>query len=228
MRQLDTSSSLLTFLDELEYTEAALLADPETAALAQPLTDELAEWDAIFGKERLARRAVTRAEALVAVRNTTLDVATTRAGARILAEAGGDRRGAFFRRFFPIAPSTFVRKGLRKQCEATLNKLVPELEKVAAPSPLTALGAGLAAAATAALTALDERAKAKGARGSVTSDVDDWKEGVNTLRTTTYAELLKLGAEKGYPKAWASSFFRSESGAEVAEHEPEPAPAPAP
>lgn len=35
-----------------------------------------------------------------------------------------------------------------------------------------------------------------------------WKEGINALRLTTYAELLKISADKGLPKSWAESFFR--------------------
>jgi hypothetical protein len=43
--------------------------------------------------------------------------------------------------------------------------------------------------------------------------VDEWKEGVNALRLTTYAELLKVAAEKGYSRAWADSFFPVEANA---------------
>lgn len=52
-----------------------------------------------------------------------------------------------------------------------------------------------------------------------------WKGGVNALRTTTYGELLKIGAEHGYSKAWADSFFRPfRADREEEEETPEPAP----
>ncbi len=48
---------------------------------------------------------------------------------------------------------------------------------------------------------------------------------MNALRTTTYGELLKIGAEHGYSKAWADSFFRPfRADREEEEETPEPAP----
>jgi len=55
--------------------------------------------------------------------------------------------------------------------------------------------------------------------------VDEWKKGVNTLRLSTYAELLKIAAEKAYGKAWVEAFFRVESADRVSEDAPEPPPA---
>jgi len=63
MKQMPVSRSLLSFLDELEYTEAALAADPDTADLVGPFHDAIGEWEGVFRKERVGRRDVTRAEA---------------------------------------------------------------------------------------------------------------------------------------------------------------------
>ena len=212
MRKIPISSSLLTFLEELEYTEAALTADEDAELLAPPFTDEISAWEATFKKEREGRRGVIRAEAVVAVRNARLDDKTTRFGAVALGEAGGDRKNTFFRRFFKVAPSLFVRRPLRKQCEETLNVMVVEAEKLDAQHVLRVMGASLKALAKAAIDALDARNKAKGDRTMLGNDVDEWKEGVNTLRLSTYAELLKIAAEKGYGRAWADSFFQNPSG----------------
>ena len=212
MRRVPQSAGLLTFLDVLEFTEAALSADDDAKDLAAPFQAELQSWESIFKKERAGRRGVVRAEALVAVRNARLDDKTTRFGAGALGEAGGDRKSSFFRRFFTVAPSLFVRRPLRKQCEDTLNIVLVELDKLDPTHPLRAYLTPLQNLATSALEALDARNKAKADRTLNTNDVDEWKEGVNTLRLTTYAELLKIAAEKGYGKSWADSFFPSDSG----------------
>jgi len=48
----------------------------------------------------------------------------------------------------------------------------------------------------------------------VANEVDEWKEGINDLRTNTYAELLKIATEKKYPKSWVESFFRAVSSSD--------------
>jgi hypothetical protein len=223
MRKIPLSASLLTFLEQLEYPEAALSADEETADLAKPFREQIEEWDEIFKKERTGRRAIVRAEAIVAVANARLDQKTTRFGVSVLAEVGGDRKSPFFRRFFSKAPSQFVRQALRKQCEQTLTVVVAELEKLDKKHALKVYQAPLTSLAKAALAALDSRAKIKGERTGDTNDIEEWKEGCNALRLSTYAELLKIAAEKGYGRAWADSFFPSESSG-VAESEELPAP----
>jgi hypothetical protein len=228
MRQIPISSSLLSFLDDLEYTEAALAADDDTHELAKPFRDEIKEWDGIFKAERESRRAVTRAEAVVAVRNAQLDAHTSQFGARVLAEGGNDRKGPFFRRFFPVAPSEFVRRPLRKQAEHTIHVMVVELGKLDKKHALRPFAASLEKLAKAALSALDARTQSKGDRGIAGHDVDEWKEGVNALRLSTYAELLKIAADVGRSRAWADAFFRSDSAVSAAATDDGPAEAAAP
>lgn len=211
MRQIPLSHSLLTYLDDLEYTEAALLASDDTVDLAVHFTEEIEAWNGAFQKERKAKREVTRSEAVVSVKNVGLDGTTTRFGASVLAEAGGDRKSTTFRRYFSAVPSEFVRKPLRKQAEVTLGVIVAEIDKLAPNHALRAFLAPLKTGAQAALDALDARAKAKGARSVSAHEIEEWKEGVNTLRLTTYAELLKRAADGGKGRAWADAFFRSDT-----------------
>lgn len=221
MRKIPVSAALLTFLEGLEFSEAALGADEETKDLVQPFTDMLAEWDGVFKKEREGRRNVIRANALVSVRNAQLDGKTIKFGASVLAEVGGDRKAAFFRRFFATAPSVFIRQALRKQCETTLNVLVVEINNLDKKHALRSFLDPLTGMSKAALAALDARNKANGERTIGTNDITEWKEGVNALFLSTYAELLKIAAEKGYPRSWADTFFPSDSGgADVAAEEP--------
>jgi hypothetical protein len=217
MRHLSINNSLLYFLDELEYTEAALAADPDTSGLSPLFLEAIEEWDGVFAKERKGRRDVVRALAVMAVKNWVLDRVTRGFGGLVLLEADQNRGSTLFRRFFPKAPSVIIRWGLRKQCDHTLNIMVPEVEKLPAESPLKAFGARLKAAAQDGLLSLNERNKIASARAMTGVEISEWKEGVNRLRLSTYAELLRISAEKAYDKSWAESFFRSVTSAGTGE-----------
>ncbi len=209
MRQISTSYSLLTFLDELEYTEAALAADPDAASLAAAFEERIGEWDALFRAERNGRRAVTRADAVVAVRNAQLDRNTTQLAA--LAKAH-DASGGLLKRFFgSLAPSRFIAQSLRKQSERTRDVVLAEIDKLDAAHPARSVRTPLASSVEAVLGALDARNEARGTRQIGANDIGDWKSGVNKLRTTTYAELLKIAVEKSYGRNWADTFFREDS-----------------
>ncbi len=225
MRQIPLSASLLTYLEELEFSEAALGADDDAKPLAAAFTGELGSWESVFKKERESRRNVIRAEAAVSVRNQQLDETTSRFGGVVMVEAKGDRTSTLFRRFFASAPSVFIRQGLRKQCERTRDTILTELGKVDDTSPLKAFVAPFKAGVELAFGALDGRAKAKADRGIVAHDIEEWKEGVNQLRTTTYAELLKIAVQQSHSKAWVNGFFRATDAGAEEETETEP-PAP--
>ncbi len=212
MRKLVIASSLSLYLDQLEFTEAALAAGDDTAGLALPFGEAITEWEGVAQRERASRRAVTRAEAVVSVLDQRLDELTAAFGGALLVEAKMDRKSTLFRRFFPTAPSEFVRGNLRKQCEATRDRILAELGKLDAASPLRTHDAPLRAAMEATLAAIDARAKARADRASVASDVTDWKDGINKLRTSTYAQLLKLSTESSHTKAWVEAFFPTTSG----------------
>jgi len=116
-----------------------------------------------------------------------------------------------------------VRTRLRDQAEKTQSVILVELGKLDAAHPMQSFTGRLAASAADAIKALDDRGKAKGAQATVANDVDEWKEGVNSLRLTTYAELLKMADAKGYPRSWMESFFRREERSDAGAGE-DPAP----
>lgn len=212
MHRIPLSYSLLTYLDELEYTEAALSADADAESLAPVFREELASWSPMFSKEREARRTVLRANAVVRVRNAALDEVTNRFGAM----AGAVKLAE---RFFPVTRSAFVRRALAKQCDHTLNVIVPELAKLPADHTLRPFGDLLGKLATAAREALAARGAVAGGNAVIAHEVEEWKEGINRLRATTFGELLKVAASKGYSREWADAFFRAradEPGAEEA------------
>jgi hypothetical protein len=212
MRKLALTRSLLFYLEEVEYTEAALSADSDSETLAPVYRDAIEEWENLFKRERGARRDVVRAEAHVAVRNQQIDRLTIKFATLVRGVAP-----AFMDRVFKVAPHAFVRANLRKQCESTKNVIVAEVAKLEAESPLKSFGSLLDSLAATTLAALDDRGARKGTSQLVANDVLEWKEGINTLRTTTYAELLKVSAAKGYSRGWVDSFFRS-----VLDNEDEP------
>lgn len=78
VKQIPSTFGLLYFLDELQFTEAALLADPDAQHLAQPFTNAITQGETFFSKEREARRNITRKEAEVSVFNVLIDTLTTR------------------------------------------------------------------------------------------------------------------------------------------------------
>ena len=91
-------------------------------------------------------------------------------------------------------------------------------------NPLFRFAALLDDAAKAGLDALDARAQARGTAAGVMLDVEEWKEGVNRLRMSTYGALLGIAAENNYPRSWAESFFSgpASSGADDGEEPSEP------
>lgn len=208
MRQIPQTASLIFFLEEIEFTEAALSAREETKELACLFREEIDGWEKIFRQFREGRRAIVRADAVVSVCNQALDETTTRFGHVVLAEARGDRKSTAFRRFFPITPSELVRWNLRKQCEHTRDGILGELQTIADGSPLKAFMPLFKELVSRALGALDTRAKVGIERGRTAYDVEEWKDGINRLRLSTYAALLQIAVEKDLGKGFADSFFR--------------------
>ncbi len=104
--------------------------------------------------------------------------------------------------------------------------IVKRVGKLAPSNPVSASGKarGLRAGA---LDALQARAQAKGAIATAGNDVDEWKEGINSRRLLTWAELLKIADERGYPKTWAEAFYRRSSDDEKKGAEDPATPTPA-
>ncbi len=229
MHTIPTNRSLLHFLDQLEYTEAALSAHPDTIDLAPPYREAIDDWKRVFDTQRSTRRELVRANALVSVRDDQLDTITTEFGVNLLADVRGDRKSSEFRIHFASAPSELIRMPLRKQCEHTINVMVPELRKRPAKHPLRPFANRLETAAKSATESLDARATARANASRAAVEVDEWKEGVNTLRLGTYATLLRIAADKKYPRSWADTFFaRLPSGAADQDDEEPAEPAPTP
>ena len=202
MRQIPLSRSLLHYLDRLDSSEASLSADPDAQHLAPAFQQCITDWTPVFNKEREGRRNVVRSQAVVNVTNSRLDIFTIN-----FVNVAKGVAAFLLEQWIKVAPSRFIKAPLRKQAETTLSFIVPEVAKLPSDHILASYGVELGVRAGAAITALNNRSKAMGANGGIRNEVLEYKEGVNTLRTNTYADLLKLAKAKGYPRSWVEAFF---------------------
>ena len=99
--------------------------------------------------------------------------------------------------------------------------MVPELAKADKKSPLKPFGPQLEDQAKLSLEALDDRNKARSLRATQKNEIDEWKDGVNRLRLSTYGALLDIAAQGALHRNWADGFFRT---GKVADDDAEPNP----
>ncbi len=210
MKNLPKNRSLQYFLTELIFTEAALSADPFAATLAAACSMLINGWFALLKKERESRHDVTRAGAVVRVKNQMLDMIIRKFAGLVLVEANQDRESVFYRRFFPNSPSSIAKQAISKQVDFISNALVPEIDRLEEGHPLKAFRDTLLKAAEEATGTVEAKKRARGTRTSISRDVEEWKIEVNAFRMNALGELLKIASANGYPRTWADSFFRTE------------------
>ena len=75
---LAPSSSLTTFRDDLVFTCARLLADPNVSSLAKVLIALIEDWTTVQTKQFDLWDAITKSEALVSAADDNLDDFTAR------------------------------------------------------------------------------------------------------------------------------------------------------
>ncbi|MCP4605619.1 MAG: hypothetical protein GY847_34715 [Proteobacteria bacterium] len=215
MKTLSTTRSMQHYHNELVYTEAALGASLFTAPLTGSYGELVDEWFDYVKKQRDARQAVTRANAVLHVKDQVLDWTIRKFVGVLLVEVNQNRESTLFRRFFPIQPSKLVRQPLVKQIDYTKSSLVPEIDTLEEGHALKAHKDEILAAALDAEEALKKRARVIAVRKSVSYDMEEWKSKVNTLRMTTLGALMKIAGDNGYPRAWAESFFNTRGRSNV-------------
>jgi hypothetical protein len=224
MRVLNKKASAETYWDDLVFLEAALLATPETSALAEPITALIDEGEALFQRRRQVRRGQLQSGARASIAHSLLDLGVRRLHNAALFLAQQDRSRPEFRALFRGTLQDEIRHGLRKQLEQAdemigrlSNRLLPETFQAEHRDNLQGLkerarGAFEAARAASSLEA------------DLRFDEDQWKDEANAARQTTYGALLQLGATQGQAKEWARAFFEpnsSSSRGKAAGGEPE-------
>ena len=226
MRALPTSRSLLHFWEQAVFLEAALLADPETKHLAPPVTETLDDFSALLQKDLTARRVLVQAYAHGSVADADLDTGIRRVFSSTLHLTGQDRKRTEFTSLFGSSIAAIVRHALRKQLEVTKD-LLRRLSTLSVfpdsfKNDATAILSPLVAAGDAAV---EEQKQAEVARIATRLDVTAWKEEVNALRLSVYAQLLSIASKTGRKRSWAEAFFPSQAGRAVPSgEEPEDGP----
>ena len=217
MRNLDTRRSLQTFWDDVVYTEAALLADDETAALAAALTEHLADHERVAKIDRDSRRATLQAGARANVADGGVDEGIRDLHNDTLHDVQQDRSERRYATLFPQPLNRMIRHALARQLEGATEiverlglSLFTEAFRDRHRGSLGALiergRAALASRRTAALQRTEARL-----------EIQAWKEETNALRLGIYSQLLSIAAQQRHNRRWAEQFFmrhRSSSGVE--------------
>ncbi|MDX9723415.1 MAG: hypothetical protein RBU37_21885 [Myxococcota bacterium] len=219
MKRLSLGSSLDTFIDSLEYTQAALAAEPLTATLVAAVDELIEEGEALLVADRRSRRALTQKWALVAVCDLHLDLVEKKAFK--LAEV---QDPALRAKMSKSATSAFLRSSYLKQCTHTTTIILPLLRALADGHPVKPYATEIETTCTALMAALEGRDKARGERALAAQRFEDWKEGANRFRTTLHAQLVGLAMSNGFEKSWADGFFPSEGRSKSAAEPTEPSP----
>jgi hypothetical protein len=223
IRQISPDESLQSIWEELVYTEARLLNDPQAQKLAADFSGLLKRWAKVSAGQLAVWRDEIVAQAGVDAADDDLDEQVDEIDHALL-HLDRDRGSPRYRRYFSKPRNEIVRMGLETELDrvrAWPPSLAGEPEK-----ELKGLGKQLGKSLAAGDEAVKERRAAAGATADhrvrkIVSFVDE----VNGVRQSTYGELIKRGQAKKLPKGWAERFFRRTQRAKANGSAEVPAPA---
>jgi hypothetical protein len=206
IRTLSRDDSLSTLWEDLVYTEARLLNDPEAKDLAEPITSLIARVEAARTGQRSARRAEIIAQSAIDAADDRLDDLVAQVAQELLYLCGQNREDPRFKRYFPRPPSLLIKQGLQNEVES-IRTWTPSLKSEPEAS-LQALGEQLEALLADARSALESRHEAAAHRMNhrireIYALVDD----INATRRSIYGILVQRGSEKKKPRDWPNRFF---------------------
>lgn len=226
MQALSVSTGFQNYTDELEYTEAALKAEPITADLLPLFSARIQEAWTLEGKRRTQRTTLLQLEAAIARHNVRLSRAIKTFAAAALASVGGNRKNSTFQNYFGgVSPSIFVAVSRTEQAEKTLTLLVPQLQALPEDHHLRTYIESLRTHASGLKDALQAKEAAEQAATLHSISIKTWKENINRLRREAHAKLTLLASEHDFDKAWVESFFKP-IDRKSASTEPQTVPAP--
>lgn len=206
MRVLDTKFSILSFWQHLVFTEAALLAHPDTAPLAAGFTTLLDAFQSVHTGDLATRRSTLQAQARSVVADLNLDDGIRKLHSDTLSEVTQDREHAIFKALFSSDIGATIRFALARQI-GVAEKLIEDLGLSLIPAALKGHVEKLGALIASGREVLEGRKKSAFARTEHNLDSGAWKEDVNALRLTAYGALLGVAAKTRRPKSWVESFF---------------------
>jgi hypothetical protein len=207
MRQITISSATLTFWEDLVFLEAALLASPDTAPLAEPISAHLNEGEALMQEERTQLRGTLQARARGVIADSGLDDAIQGSHNDVLHHVQQDRKAKAFTSLFKKPLSHLIRFTLPRQVligQDLMKSLTLPLLPEDLRARLRALLDDRLKVASAVLTEIED-AEMSGAR--LRLKLADWKADANTVRTAVYGDLLKLASANKRHRSWAERFF---------------------
>jgi hypothetical protein len=205
---LAPSSSLTVIRDDLVFTSARILADPNVATQAKVVAALLDDWSTVQTKQFDLWDAITKADALVAAADDNLDDFIPPFANAIRGLGGGDKNPTW-NLFFKVTPYELAAPVLGDELEA-LRRWVQLLAKGGEPTlaafkkPLEKLIAEADAAVKARTDAAlaNEHFRTKGGLAEFFVDMSKQRDGIA-------ASIDAIAAKsKTLPRNYSSRFFR--------------------
>lgn len=225
IRMIQHEESLDAVWEELVYSEARCLKDPNAKGFAKDFGNLIERCEEVRAGQRKAWRAEIAAQAGVDAADDELDDIVDELDDELLYILRGDRTSPRYRHYFSKPKNEIVRLGL----ESELGKVRawPPSLKAETEKPLQKLGARLEADIAAGDEALSERLTAAQQRAvhrlkQIMTLIDD----VNAARRSIYGTLLARGEELKLDADWANRFFRRTARAPRAKQAAQPEPKP--
>jgi hypothetical protein len=225
IRTLRDNDGLKGIHEELVYTEARLLARPETKDLAQSITDLIARCAVVQADQLEAQRQETIAEAMVDSADDELDDEVDAIALDVAYACGGDKQSGRYKRYFPDSVSAVTKLGL----DSETKKVTPWVMWLGAETEpkLKDHGTRLTSVLADARAALSTRVAAASKRSNHhANDLQNFVDDVNAARLSILGELTKRQATFKKSSDWATRFFRrTHRSAKVDAAEPAATPA---
>ncbi len=226
MRTIQPSRSLATYEDDLAFLEASLLAREATKGLAAPVTELLAEMDALRARWTALRRKHMQALARTRQADATLDEALEALYVDLFHEVKHDKSAPGFLAVFPTPLSEAIRHAIARQIQLVKKTLVA-LTRASVPEAVRDKhSVTLEAEVGRAEAQLASRVELEQQRRALSDEVAELKAEANAIRTSIYGALLGLGAKQKSPKKWADRCFlaSAETPKSIEEDEPDEEP----
>lgn len=201
-RKLLATMTLDDIEDEVLFTDAALHADPDAAALANRTASWIERVDAARPHDRKARAAAANSDAARQVAGDRLRRTCVAFGDDLYLAVGKKRKSPRWLQFFPRPVSRFVRQprvSLVKAVRGWLTSQDPVLGRYRADLERWSQNADLALVETSAVAIV--RGDAHQTRGALAVEL--------TLeRDQLHDDLSAIARERGLSREWPDMFFR--------------------
>lgn len=210
-RDIQGSDSLVDARQYLVWPLANLAAaaksEPELAKLAAGAEKALAQWDAIFAASLAGWDGITKAHALVRLRDAEAGevVAATHNG--VLSHVNLNRKASLFLRLFPETLSRVLKLRLGRLVE-TCKELVLALGVGDTPKAIAdAHTKPLQGAINNGAMAIEGRYQAEVVRNVAGAEREKWRKAANDALKILEADLQKHAVAKGRQQTWTDAFF---------------------